>query len=66
MASPSSLLTPEQFQQQVAQPRVLSLDVRTHKEREELGALEESLHIPMDQLEARLSEIPRDRLIIPL
>jgi rhodanese-related sulfurtransferase len=65
VASPA-LLTPEQFQEKVAQPEVLTIDVRSHQERAELGALEDSLHIPLDQLETRLAELPRDRLIIPL
>ena len=65
MANPA-LLTPEQFQEQLSQPKVLTLDVRSSKERSELGALEDSLHIPLDELEQRLEEIPRDRLIVPL
>lgn len=40
------------------------LDVREPKELEELGTLPGYVNIPLGQLESRLAEIPRDRLII--
>jgi hypothetical protein len=40
------------------------LDVRTPEEIRELGTLPGYVNIPIDQLEARLSEIPRDKTII--
>jgi len=40
------------------------LDVREPKEIEELGSLKGYVNIPIGQLEARLSEVPKDRYII--
>jgi hypothetical protein len=44
--------------------KVLLLDVREPKELEELGTIEGALHIPLGQLEKRLNELPKDRLIL--
>jgi hypothetical protein len=43
---------------------VFFLDVREPKEIEELGTLEGYVNIPLGEIEARLSEIPRDKAII--
>ncbi len=43
---------------------VFLLDVREPRELEEIGTIEGYVNIPMDQLEARLSEIPKDRPIV--
>ena len=43
---------------------VFFLDVREPKELEELGTLEGYVNIPVGQIEARLSEIPKDKAII--
>lgn len=48
----------------LAEGKVLLLDVREPKEREELGAIEDSINIPIGQLEKRLDELPKDRLIL--
>jgi len=40
------------------------LDVREPKELEELGTLPGYVNIPLGQLENRLSEVPKDRLVI--
>jgi rhodanese-related sulfurtransferase len=40
------------------------LDVREPKEIEELGTLKGYVNIPVSQLEKRLSEIPKEKLII--
>ena len=44
--------------------KLFYLDVREPKELEELGTIDGHVNIPMSQLEARLSEIPRDVLIV--
>ena len=44
--------------------RSLLLDVREPKELEELGTIEDSINIPLGQLEKRLGELPKDRLIL--
>ena len=46
------------------QEETLLLDVREPSELEELGTLEGYLNIPIGQLEQRLDELPRDRLIV--
>ncbi len=43
---------------------VFLLDVRRPEELEEIGTIEGYNHIPMDQLEARMSEIPKDRPLV--
>ena len=40
------------------------LDVREPKELEDLGTISGYVNIPLGQLEARLSEIPKNKLII--
>lgn len=43
---------------------VYLLDVRTPKELEEEGAIEGYNHIPIDELEARLSEVPKGKPMV--
>ena len=40
------------------------LDVREPKELQDLGTVKGYVNIPLGQLESRLSEIPKDKLII--
>ncbi len=40
------------------------LDVRTREELTTDGAIEGYLHIPIDELEARLAEVPKDKPIV--
>ena len=46
------------------QEEALLLDVREPSELKELGTLEGYVNIPIGQLEQRLDELPRDRLIV--
>jgi 3-mercaptopyruvate sulfurtransferase SseA len=48
----------------LAEGKVLLLDVREPKELEELGTIPDSVNIPLGQLEKRLGELPKDRLIL--
>ena len=48
---------------QESPPRVFLLDVREPEERA-VAAIEPSTLIPMDDVEGRLSEIPRDRPVV--
>ncbi len=43
---------------------VFLLDVREPHELQEIGTIEGYVNIPMDQLEARLSEIPKGRPVV--
>ena len=46
------------------QEEALLLDVREPSELKELGTLEGYVYIPIGQLEKRLDELPKDRLIV--
>ena len=46
--------------------KIFFLDVREPKEIEELGSVEGYVNIPLGQLESRLSEVPKEKLIITL
>jgi hypothetical protein len=59
-AAPPDRVTLEEFTRLRAAGKVFVLDVRYQIETKIKGAT----HIPLDQLEARLSELPRDREII--
>jgi rhodanese-related sulfurtransferase len=48
----------------LSQADALLLDVREPEEIHELGTIEGYLNIPIDQLESRLDEIPRDKTIL--
>jgi 3-mercaptopyruvate sulfurtransferase SseA len=48
----------------LADGKVLLLDVREPKELEELGTIPDAVNIPLGQLEKRLGELPKDRLIL--
>lgn len=48
----------------IAKGDVVVLDVRDAKELEELGTLKGVIHIPLNQLEARLGELPKDKVIL--
>ena len=54
----------DQIDKLLAEGKVLLLDVREPKELAELGAIEDSVNIPLGQLEKRLGELPKDRLIL--
>jgi hypothetical protein len=66
-AAPSQpkALTPEEVSAYLENPEKLYfLDVREAEEIRELGAIAGYVNIPIGQLEARLGEIPKDKLII--
>ena len=48
----------------IKEKNVFFLDVREPKELEELGTLEGYYNIPLGDLEKRLAEVPKDRLIL--
>ncbi len=48
----------------LAEANALLLDVREPTEIEELGTIEGYVNIPIDELEARLGELPKDRTIL--
>ena len=48
----------------IQEKQVFFLDVREPKELEELGTLEGYYNIPIGELEKRLGELPKDKLIL--
>ena len=48
----------------IQEKKVFFLDVREPKEIEELGTLEGYYNIPVGELEKRLGELPKDKLIL--
>jgi rhodanese-related sulfurtransferase len=46
--------------------KVFFLDVRSPAEIEKLGSVKGYVNIPIDELEARLKEVPKDKLIVTL
>jgi len=48
----------------LAEADALLLDVREPEEIEELGTIEGYVNIPIDELESRLGELPRDKTIL--
>lgn len=66
-APPEARAEPPRFDPDVLAKRladgedIFLLDVRTPEELEEHGLIEGAVNIPIDQLEARLAEIPKDR-----
>lgn len=57
-------LTTEEIKAAVQKKDVFFLDVREPKELEELGTIKGYVNIPLGQLESRLSELPKDKLIL--
>lgn len=56
---------PEALKQRLdAGEDVFLLDVRRPEELEEIGTIEGYHHIPIDELEARMSEVPKDRPLV--
>jgi rhodanese-related sulfurtransferase len=48
----------------LAETNALLLDVREPGEIEELGTIEGYVNIPIDELESRLGELPKDKTIL--
>jgi predicted sulfurtransferase len=61
---PDRRVQADEIDRYITEKKVFFLDVREPKEIEELGTLEGYHNIPIGELEKRLGEIPRDRLIL--
>ena len=48
----------------LADGKTVVLDVREPNELEETGTVKGAIHIPLGQLEARLGELPKDKVIL--
>ena len=59
-------LTDDEIREAVEKKKVFLLDVREPKELESLGTVPGYVNIPLGQLESRLDQIPKDKLILTL
>jgi rhodanese-related sulfurtransferase len=62
--SAKSLSTDELKKLAESKEKFFFLDVRETKELEELGTMKGYVHIPLSEVEKRMDEIPRDRLVV--
>ncbi len=62
---PARRVEADEIDKYIREKKVFFLDVREPKELEELGTLEGHYNIPLGQLEKRLGELPKDKLILP-
>jgi hypothetical protein len=61
---PKNRVPAEEIDKYLAEKKVFFLDVREPKELEELGTIEGYYNIPIGELEKRLGEVPKDKLIL--
>ena len=61
---PGRRVEADEIDRYMVEKKVFFLDVREPKELEELGTLEGYYNIPLGQLEKRLGELPKDKLIL--
>jgi hypothetical protein len=61
---PDRRIEADEVDKYILEHKVFFLDVREPKELEELGTLEGYYNIPLGQLDKRLGELPKDRLIL--
>lgn len=57
-------LSADELKELLEKKQVFFLDVREPKELEELGTIKGYVNIPLGQIESRISEIPKDKLIV--
>jgi hypothetical protein len=61
---PNRRVQADEIDTYILEKKVFFLDVREPKELEELGTLEGYYNIPIGELEKRLGELPKDKLIL--
>lgn len=66
LAAPAQELSTEELEKYLNDKKVFFLDVREPDEVKKLGSVEGYVNIPLGQLEKRLKEVPKDKLIITL
>jgi rhodanese-related sulfurtransferase len=64
IAAEQNNMPSEELEKLLARNEVIFLDVRESKELDEHGTVEGYIHIPIGQLESRLSELPKDKVIV--
>lgn len=61
---PARRVEADEIDTYLREKKVFFLDVREPKELEELGTIEGYTNIPLGELEKRLDELPKDKLIL--
>jgi hypothetical protein len=61
---PERRVEADEIDKYILEKKVFFLDVREPKELEELGTLEGYYNIPLGELDKRLGELPKDKLIL--
>jgi hypothetical protein len=61
---PARRVQADEIDKYLQEKKVFFLDVREPKELEELGTIEGYYNIPLGELEKRLGEVPKDKLIL--
>lgn len=59
-------LNADEAEKALAEGNVFLLDVREPKELDEFGTIKGYMNIPLGQLESRLGEIPKDKVVVTL
>lgn len=59
-------LTADEVEQALRDGKAFLLDVREPKELDEFGTIKGYVNIPLGQLESRLNEIPKDKIVVTL
>jgi len=57
-------LSADELKELLEKKDVFFLDVREPKELEELGTIKGYVNIPLDQLEKRIAEVPKNKLVV--
>ena len=57
-------LSADELKELLDKKDIFFLDVREPKELEELGTIKGYVNIPLDQLEKRIAEVPKNKLIV--
>lgn len=57
-------LSADELKELIDKKDIFFLDVREPKELEELGTIKGYVNIPLDQLEKRVAEVPKNKLIV--
>jgi rhodanese-related sulfurtransferase len=66
LLAPAQEISTEQLEKYLQDKKVFFLDVREPAEIRQLGSVPGYVNIPLGQLQNRLSEIPKDKLIVTL
>ena len=59
-------LTPEQLEKHIEEGKAFFLDVREPDEIRKLGSVPGYVNIPLGELEKRISEVPKDKVIVTM